>query len=107
MLIYIDYDKNLFSEKEVEYLTWEFQLIIENTSKVENNIPTYTSTYEVSINVYPVEIFVKISKHHFEKRANYTENLKQAFTYWKKESNFSHKINLTVIPMDWELALDI
>ena len=107
MLIYIDYDKNLFSEKEVEYLTWEFQLIIENTSKVENNVPTYASTYEVSINVYPVEIFVKISRHHFEKRENYTENLKQAFTCWKKESNFSHKINLTVIPMDWELALDI
>ena len=107
MLIYIDFDKSQFTNKQITELTNNFESVIADTSKVENKIPTYASTYEVSSNIYPVEIFVKISREHFVKRINLTQKLKEAIKLWKKENNFNHTINLTVIPMDWELALDI
>ena len=107
MLIYIDYNKDLFSKDEIDKLTQNFQWIIENISKVENNVPTYARTYELSYNIYPVEIFIKVTRKHFDARENFTEKLQAWIRDWKKTANFKHKVNLTVIPMDWELALDI
>ena len=107
MLIYIDFNKELFPKEEIVRLTEIFQSIIENIAKVENSVPTYASTYNTSRNIYPVEIFVKVSRIHFNKRKNFTENLKNGIVEWKKQNNFEHKVNLTIIPMDWELALDI
>ena len=107
MLIYIDYNKDLFSKDEIGKLTQTFQWIIENISKVENNVPTYARTYELSRGIYPIEIFVKVTRKHFDARVNFTENLQAWISDWKKTTDFKHKVNLTVIPMDWELALDI
>ena len=107
MLIYIDYDAQVFSKESIIDLTKEFEILIANVSQVENSIPTYASTYEVSRNIYPIEIFIKISRVYFEKRQNLTDNLKYALQNWKEVNAFDYKINLTVIPMDWELSLDI
>lgn len=107
MLIYIDYDKDVFSKDAIDDLTKIFQWIIENISKVENNVPTYARTYESCCDIYPIEIFVKITREYLDARENLTKKLQGWISDWKKSTSFEHNINLTIIPMDWELALDI
>jgi len=35
------------------------------------------------------------------------KNIKAELLEWKKDSGFTHPINLTLIPMDWQIEISI
>lgn len=107
MLIYIDYDKTLIFESEMSSFCKDAERIIGNMMEIERDIPTYASSYEITHNIYPIEIFIKVTKNKVKDKEEMLKKLWIEFATWKKTNHFPHNISLSIIPMDWVFELNI
>jgi len=48
-----------------------------------------------------------MSSPKIQNREELIKKIKTELQNWKKKSSFKHKINLTLIPMDWNIEIGI
>lgn len=75
-------------------------------TKIED-VMVYGRTSEIKIKVHPIEIWVSMSAHKIPDVGVLLELLKNRLSEWKKESDFTHPINLTLIPEPWKFEIGI
>lgn len=96
----------MLSEDEVLDLSNAVKDIVSKTTDIED-VFVYANSAKIKVQVAPVEIFIRMSADINEKNKNLLEEIKSGLKNWKNNSGFSHPINLTIIPMKWQIEIGI
>ena len=105
-LINIEYDDKSLTEVEAESLSIAVRDIVSKVTEIKD-VFVYTNTAKIKVQIAPVEIFIRLSSKINEERTELIKSIKDELSEWKKDENFSHPINLTLIPMDWQIEISI
>ena len=105
-VVHIEYDNKKINEKSALELSKEAHEIISSITGIED-VPVYTNSSQITVEISPIEIFIQLSGHKIKDRDKLTADLKEGFIKWRKDNNFSHPINMTLIPMDWKIEIGI
>ena len=105
-MINIEYDNEKVKEKEIIQLSEVIQKIVSKSTNIED-VFVYANSSKIKIKVAPIEIFIQMSSPKIQNREELIKKIKTELQNWKKKSSFKHKINLTLIPMDWNIEIGI
>ncbi len=105
-IIRIDFDDEVLSKNDILSLSNAVQKIIMDVTHIED-VFVYANSAQIKINIAPIEVFVEMSAHIFADEDAMMADIKQRIATWKNENNFSHPINITVIPMKWTMEIGI
>lgn len=105
-LIKIEFDNEKVSEKEILDLSTAVQKIVSAITVIED-VFVYANSAQVKVKIAPIEIFIEMSAHKIKDRVELIGKIKENLARWKQESNFQYLINLTLIPMDWNIEIGI
>ena len=105
-IIRIDYNDEILNKEAATSLSKGIQKIIIEVTHIED-VFVYANSAQIKINIAPIEVFVEMSAHIFADEDAMMADIKQRITTWKNENNFSHPINITVIPMKWTMEIGI
>ncbi len=105
-IVRIDFDKEKVSAIDAEALSQAIQKIVADETKIEDVI-VYANDAQIKVKAWPIEIFVQMSEQKITNEDELFETLKSRIVAWKKESGFTHLINLTFIPMKWRIEVGL
>lgn len=105
-VITIQFDNKALKNQEIELLSKAIRKIVQDATSIED-VPVYANNSEIKISIAPIEIFVQMSAHKIKDEQILLDNIKQKIAEWKNKNNFLHKINLTLIPMNWKIEIGI
>lgn len=102
----IEYDDSVIAEQEIQRLAAEVQKIVAQETKIED-VFVYANSANIKVNIAPVEIFIEMSASKIEDRNSLIQSIKAEIISWKETADFNHLINLTLIPMEWDIEIGI
>lgn len=105
-IIRIDFDPKKVDEKEVEALSKAIRVIVSEKTDIKDVI-VYVSEPLLVLEADPIEIFVEMSAHIMEKNQKLMSDIKTALLEWKSNEGYKYPINLTLIPMHWQIEIGI
>lgn len=105
-MINIEYDSEKVEKNDMLLLCNAAQKIVSEVTKIED-VFVYCNSSQIKVRVAPIEIFVKMSDHKISDAGKLVKDIRSKLSEWKKNAGFKHKINLTLIPMKWNLELGI
>ena len=105
-IIRIDYDNDKLREKEILDLSNAVQKIVSEITGIED-VFVYGNSPQIKVKISPIEIFVEMSAPKIKDLDKLTADIKNRIIEWKKGTNFTHPINLTIIPMSWKIEIGI
>ncbi|HLC53660.1 MAG TPA: hypothetical protein VJK03_03890 [Candidatus Nanoarchaeia archaeon] len=105
-VIRIDYDDEKLDRDEILTLSEAIQKIVSETTKIDD-VFVYANSSQIKVKIAPIEIFVQMSAHKIKDADKLVNEIKSKLSDWKKKNSFRHLINLTFIPMDWKIEIDI
>jgi hypothetical protein len=103
-LIRLDYDNEKLEKKEIIELSNAIQKIVSEITQIED-VFVYANSSEIKVKIAPIEIFIEMSAYKIKNSDDLISEIKSKLKDWKKENNFSHLINLTIIPMEWKIEI--
>ncbi|HVW82433.1 MAG TPA: hypothetical protein VHC68_00585 [Candidatus Paceibacterota bacterium] len=102
----MDFDKKRVNPTDAELLSQAIRQIVSEVTGIQD-VFVYANDSEIKIQTAPIEIFVEMSAHKIKSADELIATLKERLSHWKKENNFAHSINLTLIPMEWKVEIGI
>ena len=105
-MIKIQYDNEKVDKDDALQVSKAIQQIVSEVTGIED-VFVYTNSAEINVKVAPIEIFVEMSAHKIENEGKLIADIKSELSKWKKENNFPHPINLSLIPMNWKIEIEI
>jgi hypothetical protein len=105
-IINIDYDNNCVKDNEAILVSDVIRDIVSRATKIED-VPVYTNSAHIKVEIAPIEILIRMSANKIDSKENLIKMIKEELKEWKKKNKFKHKINLTLIPMDWKIEIGI
>ena len=105
-VIRLEYDDAVVSESEAQTICEATQKVVVDATGIEE-VFVYGNTSHIKVQVAPIEIWVEMSDHKVADADALAKSIREGLSAWKKETNFPHLINLTLIPVQWKLELDI
>lgn len=105
-MINIEFDQDKVSNEDVQILSKAVQKIVSETTDIED-VFVYANSSKITYKIAPIEIWVRMSAWKIKNLDELTEAVKTKLSLWKKETSFNHPINLTLIPMNWKVEIDI
>jgi hypothetical protein len=104
-VIRVEYDDVVVTESEATAVCKKVKEIVENAGFRE--VFVYGNSSYIKVNIAPLEIWVEASAHKISDADALAKDVRNQLSVWKSQTNFPHKINLTIIPMQWSLELEI
>lgn len=105
-LINIEYDTEHVSDREIQALSEEIQKIVSTATEIED-VFVYANSARIKVEVAPIEIFVQMTATKIKDQDALISEIRSKLKEWKVATNFSHLINLTLIPMNWKIEIGI
>ncbi len=107
-MINIKFDDARVQDADIVLLSNNVQKIVSKITGVKDTF-VYADSPKIKIAVAPIEIFVEMGVKEFETRDRHSlmKEIKIELAEWKKESNFSSPINLSIVVMDWIFEIGI
>lgn len=105
-MIKIQFDNEKVKQEEIVTLSNAIQKIVSETTEIED-VFVYGNSSEVKVKIAPIEIFVEMSASKVSDADTLVGQIKERLTQWKNENNYPHPINLTLIPMNWKVEVNI
>ena len=105
-LIRIEYDNDKLDEGVAKELSKAVRDIVSEATDIKD-VFVYTNSSQVKIQIAPIEVFIEMSASKIEDKNKLATEIKERLSLWKKSAEFTHPINLTLIPMDWVVEIDI
>lgn len=105
-IIKIQYDDAKVEKSDIQNLSNAIQKIVSKATGIED-VFVYGNSSEIKIKIAPIEVFVEMSVHKIKDEGVLIKDIKERLSAWKKENNFPHPINLTLIPMNWKIEIGI
>ena len=104
--IKIQYDDARVEKSDILNLSNAIQKIVAEVTGIED-VFVYGNSSEIKIKIAPIEIFVQMSAHKIKNEEELIGAIKKSLSNWKKENNFKYPINLSLIPMNWKVEVEI
>jgi len=104
--IRIDYDNNKLDDQDVLDLSNATQKIVSEITGIEDTF-VYANSSHIKIKIAPIEVYVQLSATKIKDVDELFNQIKERLSSWKKNSQFKHPINLTLMPMQWKFDVDI
>ena len=105
-LIRLEFDDNKVSDKDAESLSKAVRDIVSETTKIED-VFVYANSARVKVQIAPIEIFIQMTAKKIADRKELIGEIKRKIVDWKLKNNFQTTINLTLIPMEWNIEIGI
>ena len=105
-LINIEFDDAEVSDEDIQSLSEAVQKIVSEATNIED-VFVYANSAKIKVKIAPIEIFVKMTDGKIDDVDALTNKIKAGLSEWKKEQGFNHPINLTLMPMQWKVEIDI
>lgn len=105
-MIKIQYDNVKVEKGDIQSLSSAIQKIVSEATGIID-VFVYGHSSEIKIKIAPIEIFIEMSAHKIKDKDAVIKNIKKQLSAWKKKNNFSHPINLSLIPMHWKIEIGI
>ena len=105
-VVNIEYDGNKVSLAEIRLLVDGAHQVIASVTGTDD-VPVYAHDAEIKAKTAPIEIFIRYSDHKVKDVDGLTQELRRAFSAWKSAQGFPHPINMTFIPINWKIEMDI
>ena len=65
-------------------------------------------SFDFSLNSDPLELIIRLSRDIIEnRREEYVESIVSKFKEWKEKNNWDTPTNIVLIPMDWDLKINV
>jgi 2C-methyl-D-erythritol 2,4-cyclodiphosphate synthase len=104
-IVDIAYDNSALPEKDARILSESVHNIVSNATGIKD-VPVYASSADVRVKAAPIEIFIRMSRQKIKDRKQLVNEIRNGITAWKKKAKFEHKVNFTLIPMDWDIDIE-
>ena len=105
--INIEYDKDVVSLEAVKKVSIGIQKVLEELTPGKH-VFVNASSFDFSLNSDPLEIIISLNKDIITgKRKLYLDAIVGQFKVWKKSENFTVPTNIVLIPMDWDLKINV
>jgi len=104
-VIRVEYDDAVVSEDDARAVCAAAQKTVAATGFKE--VFVYGNSSHIKINIAPIEIWIEASDHKIQNAEALAKEIRSGMSKWKADTGFPHLINLTLIPMQWKLELDI
>lgn len=105
-LIRIEFDDVKVSDEEITQLSEAVQQIVSSVTGIED-VFVYANSSKIKLKIAPIEVFVEMSAWKISDVDELMGKIKTELSDWKKENEFNPPINLTLIPMQWKVEVDI
>jgi hypothetical protein len=105
-LVRLEYDDKKVPDADVEALSQAVRDIVSNVTGIAD-VFVYANTAKIKVQIAPIEIFVEMTAKKIQNEDELIAKLREEISSWKKSVNFTHPINLTLIPMNWRVEIDI
>ena len=105
-MIKIQYDNEKVDKEDALTISNAIQKIVSEVTDIKD-VFVYTNSAEINVKVAPIEIFVEMSAHKIEDADKLIEEIKSELSKWKQENSFNHPVNLSLIPMNWKIEIEI
>lgn len=105
-MIHVEFNDSKVSDDDARVLCEAVRKIVIDATGIAD-VFVYGNSARIKVAVAPIEIFVRISDHKVSDEKALFEELKSKLHDWKVEASFPHPINLTLIPIHWQFAVDI
>ncbi len=105
-VINLEFDNSVVNEGEAAQLSQAIRDIVSESTDIAD-VFVYANTAHIKIQIAPIEIFVRLSKHIAEGKPDLLTDVKNKLTDWKEREGFHYPINLTIIPMVWSMEIGI
>lgn len=105
-LINIEYDTTVVTNDDALVLSGALREIVISATGIED-VFVYANTSKITVAVAPIEIFVRMTAQKIKDTDVLMNELKSQIISWKAKADFKHPINLTLIPMDWNVEIGI
>ena len=102
----MDFDGKKVKKKDVLDLSKAVQKIVSDATKIED-VFVYANSSQITWKIAPIEIFIQMSEQKIKNQDKLVNEIKSRLSDWKKASNFPHKINMSFIPMKWQIEIGI
>lgn len=105
-MIKIQYDDAKVEKNDIQELSSAIQNIVSEVTGIED-VFVYGNSSEIKVKIAPIEIFIEMSSNKVKDSESLIKDIKEKLITWKQENNFPHLINLTLIPMNWKVEVEI
>lgn len=105
-LIKLEYDNSKVNDQDVELLSQAIRDIVSETTGIAD-VFVYANTAKIKVQIAPIEIFVEMTAAKIADEDILMNQIKTKLKEWKDQTNFTHPINLTLIPMNWKVEIGI
>jgi hypothetical protein len=107
-VIRVEYDPDKITTEQITRLATD---VVEFTKEI-TGIPevfAWVNAAQIRIGIDPVEIMIEISAHKVPDgdATKLSKPIAAKLKQWKADNNFTLPINLTIIPMQWQLEIGI
>lgn len=104
--IRIDYDDSALNDKDVLDLSNATQRIVSEITGIEDTF-VYANSPHIKVRVAPIEVYVQLSATKIKNVDELFGEIKNRLSAWKRDVQFKHPLNLTLMPMQWKFDIDI
>lgn len=105
-VIRVEYDNAVVDEAEAQAFCEAAQKVVVEATGIKE-VFVYGNSSHIKVKIAPIEVWVEMSSHKITDAEALAKELRLGLEAWKKQVDFPHLINLTLIPMQWKLELDI
>lgn len=105
-MIEIKFDDSKVTDSEISELSISIQKIVSKITGIAD-VFVYANSAEIKVQVAPIEIFISMSAHKIVDASKLVANIKSQLAQWKKINSYKQPINLTLIPMQWNIEIGI
>jgi hypothetical protein len=105
-MINIKYDDAKVSSEQIIALSKALQKIVIDATGIPETF-VYADSPKIKIDVAPIEAFIEMSASKVPNKDGLFDQIKGGFVAWKKETNFTHPVTLTLIPVDWKFDVGL
>lgn len=105
-MINIEFDDSKVQDSDIQKLSEAVQRIVSETTKIED-VFVYANSAKIKVKIAPIEIWVRITASKIVDVDELMSEIRNKLSNWKKSENFPHPINLSLVPMNWKVEINI
>jgi hypothetical protein len=99
-------DAEVVAAQEAKDLAEGLQKLIVQVIQ-EDDVFVYVEQPALIVAADPIEIFVQVNQQDVADPAELTERIASELAAWSEQTNFPHKVNLNVVPVNWHFKVGI
>jgi hypothetical protein len=105
-MINVEYNTEQVPDNDIEILSEGIRDIVSHATDIED-VFVYGNSAKIKVQTAPIEIFIRMSAQKIDNIDVLFSKIEIKLKEWKTETKFPHPINLTLIPMNWKIAIGI